>query len=783
LILRLRLSDCSLLPSFLVGEPKQRSASCQGIRKTASRDQFLISVFCLIVILGQGACTSVHRVDSAKEKVTITASLKALEKRPPGTVDGTHVVLTLEASQSNTATLEYLNSVLEPYKAPVTAGQTVAQVLEREFGTDRADLVAIVKRLNEDLFKELQERGELPEQVPIKNATMIVLPDLPLRTTTITAHLFGESDLYRLAERYYPSVPFRFVDKILAKNPQILDPRDLVYGDILLPDVPVPRLVKLQDYVVISPPQGRYPAPPSHSLPMYASAVASVHGQRGAVADASLNSQVETPVNFSLSAQGGCDTPATSDWFLDQMRVRDVHDSDLQLNGTFRVAVIDSGIDTDHPAFKDKLYQPKYEEFRNYDRYSNQKLGIDVTDVSKVFPTDVDPHSHGTHVSGLAAGVTVVSQSKEMEKAGKTVELLVIKITKDLEENTNNYFIGEAIKAGRRNGAKIFNLSFSAPWDYTIDDAFILDISPDLYVIAAGNGKEIVKDSKYDVINLDEREDFFPAFVGGQHLTGSILIVAATLPSGEIAPFSNYGQQKVEIAAPGACIFSTVRHQSEEASYGFLSGTSQAAPFVTFASALLAANGRHLSAESVKQRLLSSCDWEPSARQFVKNGCELNIGKALAMNTDIVELRGVASKPTTATRKGLVIARTEPVNESSCPGEALASDSVRRPGRLLRGQVQNSKFTLRRERKGSMDLPVGGRMRRIWFGDDEPLQSVLVGSKPPVCGIIEGEGDTVRLRLEGGMACPYRKSDSGDCLIPLKDVRDIVFRKPSADDY
>lgn len=75
-------------------------------------------------------------------------------------------------------------------------------------------------------------------------------------------------------------------------------------------------------------------------------------------------------------------------------------------------------------------------------------------------------------------------------------------------------------------------------------------------------------------------------------------------------------------------------------------------------------------------------------------------------------------------------------------------------------------------------LPVNDQLRRIWFGDGEPLQMVLFGSKPPFLGTIEE--DMLHLTISRGL-CTYNKSSTGDCLIPMKDVRDIVFSKPDAD--
>lgn len=725
----------------------------------------LISTFGIMLNLLLDGCISAYRPSLAKRADKISSSLSGVEQRHPGTVDTGHIVVALTPQRANTPTLEYLNSILKPYTAIATPGQSVAQVLRREFGTDRADLVAIVRRLNLDLFKKLEERSHDPANVGLTETTSLILPSLPLRTQTVKLQMLGESDLNTLTQRYYPLLTPSLERKIREENREILDPRDALWGEIVLPDVPMPRVAQLRKMGLTS-------VQKVLDVPEYATVVASVRSQLGASAEPSLKTEIETPVDFSLKADGGCGGSGPSDWFLDQIRARDVSESDLGLRTT-RIAIIDSGIDTAHPAFRDLLYQLEPNESLDYDPYRRQKLGVDVTDLSKIYPIDTNPKSHGTHVSGLAAGIPVLRASK----VRFALQLLIIKITKDASPETSYFHIGEALKVARNRGkARIFNLSFSAPVNQTIKDAFTVEMTPDLYVVAAGNGRE-TKKNEYERADLDSDEKSFPAFVGGRQLRGEVLIVAATVPSGRIAPFSNIGQQKVQIAAPGACILSTVRHDEGENGYAFRSGTSQAAPFVTFTAALLAAKQLEFSSESVKQRLLSTCDWEPLARGFVQNGCELNMAKALATGTDIVELKSGTSRAQANNKRSVVQGGPTDVDDSRCPRDPTSMDSGPHHGPLLRGEVQDGKFTLARDHKSDIALPVDVPLRRIWFGDNEVVQSVLFGSKV-YCGNIRE--NTLKLKLEGRMACPYAKSAAGDCLIPLNDVRDIVFRKPVA---
>jgi subtilisin family serine protease len=69
----------------------------------------------------------------------------------------------------------------------------------------------------------------------------------------------------------------------------------------------------------------------------------------------------------------------------------------------------------------------------------------------------------------------------------------------------------------------------------------------------------------------------------------------------------------------------------------FESGTSFAAPLVSFTAALLSADG--LSGPQIKWRIMSSTDLDPSLDELLTWKGRLNLAKALAINHDVVEMR------------------------------------------------------------------------------------------------------------------------------------------------
>ena len=129
-----------------------------------------------------------------------------------------------------------------------------------------------------------------------------------------------------------------------------------------------------------------------------------------------------------------------------------------------------------------------------------------------------------------------------------------------------------------------------------------------LFVAAAGNGAG-------DGVGDDN--DTTPTYPGSYSCTtradngadrgwDCVLAVAAIDAEGAKAPWSNYGAQRVDLAAPGREILSTVPTDSGTASYDFYEGTSMATPHVTGAIALCASIGPSLSPAELRSRLLST---------------------------------------------------------------------------------------------------------------------------------------------------------------------------------
>ena len=89
-----------------------------------------------------------------------------------------------------------------------------------------------------------------------------------------------------------------------------------------------------------------------------------------------------------------------------------------------------------------------------------------------------------------------------------------------------------------------------------------------------------------DARNWADKTPYYPA-ASSLEFPNRVLTVGALAPDGTLASFSNKGAAAVGIAAPGCNIESTLPGGKT----GPMSGTSQAAPQVTFAAALLYSEG------------------------------------------------------------------------------------------------------------------------------------------------------------------------------------------------
>ena len=279
-------------------------------------------------------------------------------------------------------------------------------------------------------------------------------------------------------------------------------------------------------------------------------------------------------------------------WHLEEANVpaawAHLEQNDLPAGGLpLVVAVIDSGVDYNHPDLKENMWVNNQEIPGNGIDDDNNGFIDDIHGAAVVgenFSHSGDPaddHGHGTHVAGIIAatggnaegGVGVAYNSKIMAvKAGQYSGVLT---TVD---------IAEAIYYAVDNGADVINMSFGGYGRSLVEeDALSVAFSQAVLVSSAGN------DGKAN--QLDPEQKCFGAVsypAGYPWVVGVMAHAKAPATNGDwLTGFSNWdctdnNQVEYEVMAPGAGIWSPLPNQG----YGNWSGTSMASPILAGIAAL-----------------------------------------------------------------------------------------------------------------------------------------------------------------------------------------------------
>jgi subtilisin family serine protease len=378
-----------------------------------------------------------------------------------------------------------------------------------------------------------------------------------------------------------------------------------------------------------------------------------------------------------------CDQPLITDWWLKS--VFGGLNNGTGAKGTSVLAVADSGVPVDDSRFK-PVYWINNKESRGTEDEDNDHNGCyhDVIGCSFItygFPEDDldldEEFHHGTHVAGLASGRSLPKPLEGL--VATSVRLMILKIANS-EGVIEPGRIHEAITYAQEKQAKIVNMSLEG--DVAGDTTRnLMKSNPQLlFVVAAGNDK----------LNLDlEGNAIYPASLGAE--LANVITVAASDERRQLTCFSNYGVKTVMIAAPGLNMYSTVDVGNQ-----YHSGTSQAAPLVSLAAALLDAAGMHDTSD-IKLRLFNTVTFVRSLG--VQSEGILNIDKALSLNVDVVELKDGRIL------KGKIVA-PELITVS---GVAVRLDSVESiiVDHALQGHDRDRVWILKRGKFDSVDTDLG----------------------------------------------------------------------------
>ena len=232
------------------------------------------------------------------------------------------------------------------------------------------------------------------------------------------------------------------------------------------------------------------------------------------------------------------------------------------------VAVIDTGVDHDHPFFEGRVLPTKIN-----------------TSSSGIRNNSKDDNGHGTEVAGVIADCTLSN--------------IYIKPYKVLDNHGKGTLISVAagINCAVKDEVDVINISIGFDEDSEILKSAINEAQKkDILIVGAAG-------------NSGSDELLYPASYS------DVLKIAAVNEMNVIANFSNYGDD-IDFAAPGVQIKTTFLDNR----YVTVKGTSFAAPFVASVVAALISIYPNMSSEDIKDILIENAVWLNEINSAAKCG-------------------------------------------------------------------------------------------------------------------------------------------------------------------
>jgi subtilisin family serine protease/opacity protein-like surface antigen len=291
---------------------------------------------------------------------------------------------------------------------------------------------------------------------------------------------------------------------------------------------------------------------------------------------------------------------------------------------TIVIAVLDSGVDNTHPDLSANLTSGV-----NFTPEFSCNQNCDCTQIDPPVPPNnnpMDDSGHGTHVAGIIAA----RGNNGIGVTGVLWNAMIMPL-KMLDQNGCGTVEAEseAIEYAIANGAQIINASFGSSGFSAAekDEIRAAGKAGIVFVAAAGNES-----------SDNDQSPVYPASVG----LPNVISVAASDASDNLASVSNFGKNRVDIAAPGDCIYSTtplgffaMRNQIScantpiRANYAFLTGTSMATPHVSGAVGLLLSADPLLSPDEIRAIVVSTAVPVDGLKGRVASSGRLNVYAAL----------------------------------------------------------------------------------------------------------------------------------------------------------
>ena len=240
------------------------------------------------------------------------------------------------------------------------------------------------------------------------------------------------------------------------------------------------------------------------------------------------------------------------------------------------VAVIDTGVDYNHEDLKDNMWFnareiPDNGKDDDGNGYVDDYYGIDLI-AGKGSAND--DNGHGTHVAGIVA-----ARNNNVGVMGIAYNVKIMPIKAAMHNGTlNQADIAKAVLYAYEMGAEVINMSFGgAASSIAVQDALATAYTRAVLVASAGNSGR-----------PNQQADYVDAMPNYPAALSYVLGVMSVDEDGVESTFTNWDTTafngvEYELYAPGENILSTLPGNQ----YGYLNGTSMAAPIVSAMAAIL----------------------------------------------------------------------------------------------------------------------------------------------------------------------------------------------------
>ena len=306
-----------------------------------------------------------------------------------------------------------------------------------------------------------------------------------------------------------------------------------------------------------------------------------------------LATMVAAPPAFAAPPAGACEDPEPAGQVISDLpwaqRMLDPDRVWPRSTGSgVTVAVIDSGVDADHPQLAGKVLP-----------------GRDFFLVGTL-PGNYDCDSHGTAVASIIAADPAPGVGFHGVAPG--ARILPVRVTDRAQDDNGQSdpldpgTLANGIRYAADQGARVINLSLSGRQDFpAVHDAIGYAQAKGALIVAAAGNRPGQAPS--------DPTQSYPAQYDG------VLGVGAIDNAGNRADESQTGPY-VDIVAPGKAVVAAHRVRGHD----YWDGTSFAAPFVAATAALVWAAWPQLTAQQVASRLIATADLAPGGLGSMEYG-------------------------------------------------------------------------------------------------------------------------------------------------------------------